>query len=65
LNGLIMATTSFMVRPSFLKKRKSRSRLDWRAAQVWHLQVWHLFVRMAQKVAGPAEKRLPQLAPAG
>jgi hypothetical protein len=55
-----MATTSFMVRPSFLGKRKSRSRLDWRAEQVWHL-----FVRMAQKVAGPAEKRLPQLAPAG
>src|SRR5260370_11041515 len=53
LNGLIMATTSFMVRPSF-----PGFQIRLVAACVAPTQVWHLSVRMAQKVAGVDRKTM-------
>jgi hypothetical protein len=48
-----------MVRPSFLEFEQDQSRLDLRLGQVWHLSL-----RMAQKVAVGREKQLLCRAPA-
>jgi hypothetical protein len=49
-----------MVTPSFLEFEQDQLRLDLRYGQVWHLSV-----RMAQKVAGGCEKQWLRPAPLG
>jgi hypothetical protein len=48
-----------MVRPSLprILDQIGRASIGARPAQNWHLQVWHLSARMAQKVAGSTEKQ--------
>src|ERR1700730_7516969 len=53
LNGLIMATTSFMSGLHF-RNSELQSRLG--SAPV---QLWHFFMQMAQKLAGAGGKALP------
>jgi hypothetical protein len=50
----MMATTSFMFRPSFqISKGQSRHQFESRAKSA--IQVWHLSAPMAQKVVGLTE----------
>jgi hypothetical protein len=53
---------SFMVRPSFLDLQQI-GHAYLRAAQVRRRQVWHLSVRMAQKVCGPNRKTVAAAGP--
>jgi hypothetical protein len=53
---------SFMVRPSFLDLQQI-GHAYLRAAQVRRRQVWHLSVRMAQKVCGPNRKTVAAATP--